>query len=392
MNTQKKQELSAELIESLIGLAVEGLNDFFIPETLDFAEKKSLIDGKIVKTGTNLRYNLINLMGLFKAQSHESNIKINLKKVLLKHISDVENYKGIGEIGLLLWAASLISPSDINKILTKFNFDNLLDKYPDSQSKLTMELSWFLTGLLMASTFNETFKVSIGELPQKVYKLIRNNYGGHGIFRHQDNKGIFGKLRGGLASFADQVYPIYAFSLYSQQKHNEEAMLIAEECANKICEHQGEYGEWPWHYDAENGNVISTYPVYSVHQDAMAPMALYAIQKASNTNFEDHIFKGLFWLVHQKNSQFNMISYEHKLIWRAVAPRKTGRKIKSTLAHLGFIRYDKYTNLELVEESWSYHLGWLLYAFAGRIDDIADRKSRPKKSTATVKIYRFGNN
>ena len=34
------------------------------------------------------------------------------------------------------------------------------------------------------------------------------------------------------------------------------------------------HGQWWWHYDVRDGSVVERYPVYSVHQHAMAPMAL----------------------------------------------------------------------------------------------------------------------
>ncbi len=98
---------------------------------------------------------------------------------------------------------------------------------------------------------------------------------------------------------------------------NEEALLIAEETANAVCELQGDNGEWMWHYNAKSGEVISKYPVYSVHQDAMAPIALYSIQSATSNNYEKYILKGLDWLSNNVLN-INMVSEEHCAIWRAI--------------------------------------------------------------------------
>jgi hypothetical protein len=148
--------------------------------------------------------------------------------------------------------------------------------------------------------------------------------------------------------------------------NNKEALLFAKECSLKICEHQGQNGEWMWHYCAKTGKVTSQYPFYSVHQDAMAPIALYAIQKATDINFEDNIFKGLEWL--SKNTLHeNMVSEEHNAIWRAIGPKGLYRKIRSLFTHVGININDEYKNLDVLKESWSYHLGWLLFAFAGRV-------------------------
>jgi hypothetical protein len=360
------------LLNNLIKIAVNGLHEMYLPEQLEFALKKKLVDKDIVLEDRSTRYTLINLLGLHKSKKHNIPIQINLNNVLAKHISDADIYNSIGDLGLLLWATALISPESISDISTKINFNNILEKYKDAKSKQTMELSWLLTGLLLASTNSDKFKNSIGDLTQKVFLEIRNNYGGVGIFKHQGNNTIVGKFRNNVASFADQVYPIYAFALYSKYMKNEDALVISKQCALKICEHQGQRGEWMWHYNSSTGKVISKYPVYSVHQDAMAPMALFAIQDASNTNFEEYIFKGLDWLVESNSLSANMIDGDLNAIWRAISPGKIPRKLKSILSVLGIKTNEEYDNLEIVKECWSYHLGWILYAFSGRLSDDKD--------------------
>jgi hypothetical protein len=357
------------LINNLINIAVNGLHEMYMPGQLEFALKKKLIDKDIVLEDRSTRYTLINLLGLHKVEKYNIPIQINLNNVLAKQISNADKYNSIGDLGLLLWATAVISPESISDILTNINFNNILEKYKDAKSKQTMELSWLLTGLLLASTNSEKFKNSIEDLAQKVFLEIRNNYGGVGIFKHQGNNTIVGKFRDNVASFADQVYPIYAFALYSKYFKSEDALVISKECALKICEHQGQRGEWMWHYNSNTGKVISKYPVYSVHQDAMAPMALFAIQDVSNLNFEKYIFKGLDWLVQGNSLSTNMIDGDLNTIWRAISPGKIPRKVKSILSVLGFKTNEVYNNLEIVKECWSYHLGWILYTFSGRLRD-----------------------
>lgn len=374
------------LINNLVEIAVNGLNDMFIKSELEFAAKKKLVGNEKILEGRNIRYTLINLIGLYKAKCNGFNVKIDLKKVVITHLKKAEKFDGVGEIGLLLWATALISPEDLSQILTKINFQNILTSHKDAKNKFTMELSWLLIGVLIASTFNETFKKSVGSLPDKLFRIIRKNYGGSGIFKHQDDNKISGKFRGNIGSFADQVYPIYAFSLFAKLKNNEEALLIANECANTLCNHQGENGEWLWHYDSRDGNKISKYPVYSVHQDAMAPMALFSVQKATGINYEEYIFKGLNWLIENPENA-EMIDRKNNLIWRSIAPPVAQRKLKSTLTHLGINTNEKYNKLEVTKECWSYHLGWLLHAFAGRTNINNNNKSDSFTTEKDFKLY-----
>ncbi|MCW8848559.1 MAG: hypothetical protein OQJ81_01170, partial [Melioribacteraceae bacterium] len=382
---QSYNQNQKKLVDELVQLSINGLNDMFIESELEFAMKKKLHGEDLILEGRNIRYTFINLIGLYKAECNGFKINIDLKKILINKIENANNLDGVGDIGLLLWATSLISHEDLPKILTQINFQNILTSYKDAESKLTMELSWLLIGLLMASTFSVTFKQSVGDLIDKIYQILRNNYGGKGIFKHLSTDSTHGKIRGNIASFADQVYPIYAFVLYSQQTGFEESLLIAEETAQKICQYQGENGEWMWHYNAKTGEVVSKYPVYSVHQDAMAPMALFAIQKATKNNYEKYIVKGLDWLINNPLN-YNMISSENNAIWRAIEPDNTHRKIRSTLSNLGLNLNNEYKNLKVLKECWSYHLGWLLYAFAGRTT-ISDIDQCQKKADPSILYF-----
>jgi hypothetical protein len=377
-----------KLLTGLLNLSVQGLQDMYLPEKFEFAMKKKMVNGKVVIEGENLRYSLINLLGLHKAESHDIPIKINLKEIVQHQLNKVDTYNGVGEIGLLLWATSLISPEKIKLFLPKINFNNILATYNDAKLGNTMELSWLLTGLLLASTFDKNFKNSIGSLPVETYNRIRQNYGGQGVFRHEAKISINGKLRGKIGSFADQVYPIYAFSLYSQQMNNEEALMISKDCAQKMCEHQGEQGQWMWHYNAETGNVVSKFPVYSVHQDAMAPFTLFAVQKATGVNFEKYIYKGLDWLEKNNELNANMIDWENNAVWRRIAQPNSKRKTKLLASLIGINLKDNYKELEVLYESWSYHLGWILFAFAGRVDtkEIKE-KNEEFLSKSNLKIF-----
>jgi hypothetical protein len=376
-----------QYIDELVRISIRGLNDLFIQEKEEFAEKKILQNNALIYEGTNTRYTLICLIGLHKAVNHDIEIsitkKIDLNTILNKQIEKLHHYVSVGDIGLLIWATALISPEEIASLIPKINFNNILTSYSDAKLKTTMELSWLLTGILIASAFNEAFNKSVGSLPLELFKIIRNNYGGKGIFKHQSNESFIGKLRGNISTFADQVYPIYAFVLFSHKFENEEALLIAEQTALKLCELQGKNGEWMWHYNSDNGKVLSDYPVYSVHQDAMAPIALYAIQKATNKSYEKYIFKGLDWLS-ENILNFDMVSKEHNTIWRGIIPDNNYRKIRTFFSIRGFSTNNEFKNLKIWKECWSYHLGWLLYAYAGRVEN-----SKNEFKNNDLKIYNF---
>ena len=57
----------------------------------------------------------------------------------------------------------------------------------------------------------------------------------------------------------------------SRRHADADALDAANRCAAPDLRPQGTAGQWWWHYDVRDGSVVEGYPVYSVHQHAMAP-------------------------------------------------------------------------------------------------------------------------
>ncbi len=60
-------------------------------------------------------------------------------------------------------------------------------------------------------------------------------------------------------------------SLWRAYGRRQFAIDMARDCARKLIKLQGPQGEWPWFFDAAQGQVLDFYEVYSVHQYGMAP-------------------------------------------------------------------------------------------------------------------------
>jgi hypothetical protein len=201
--------------------------------------------------------------------------------------------------------------------------------------------------------------------------------GGGSVFPHV--LGAKRGLRDHVACFADMVYPIQALSIHYRATGHKASLEAALAGAQLICRRQGAAGQWWWHYDRRTGEVVEGYPVYSVHQDSMAPMALFAIQEASGRDFREPIARGLEWLASSPELEGgSLVDRTAGLIWRKVArrePAKLTRYVQAVASGLhprlrvpltdalfpaGTIDY----------EDRPYHLGWILHAFP------ADRAAR----------------
>jgi hypothetical protein len=205
--------------------------------------------------------------------------------------------------------------------------------------------------------------------------------------RLQDSQGprslLFPHVLGGrsgarshVCCFADLVYPIHALSWFAKLVGERAALNTAAGCAERLCSLQGAQGQWWWHYDYRTGEVIERYPVYAIHQDAMGPMALFALGRAGGPNFGRSIAKGMDWLTSAPELQGgSLIDEATGVIWRKVARREPGKLSRYLNAAASRVSPRlRVPGLDLLcppgvidYEDRPYHLGWLLYAWSSDI-------------------------
>lgn len=355
------------LIKKLLELAYNGLKNMFDEDSKLFCFKIRKVQNGLKKEGLSYRYTIISSIGLNKFKSIYGESPINIEDVLNNLISLSDKINNIGDFGLLIWLCALVAPEWVIRIFEKHELKNILNRFDDARQGKTTELSWVLAGLSHLSLISNRYLNEFEKLANQTYEMIKGNYGKNGIFWHMNNSSIVGILRGRIGCFADQIYPIYALSVFSKAYKNHESLKIALECAKKICELQGPLGQWWWHYDSITGNVIGKYPVFSVHQDGMAPMSLFSIGHISGLNLKSNIYKGLEWITGMNELGMNLIDESRNLIWRSLYKGKYRSYCEQIMSFLR-IKQDKnqINNLKVLHECRPYHLGWLLYAFAER--------------------------
>lgn len=352
-------------VQPLLEFALQGLGQMFYSETSVFCDRLLRTPEGMVKVGISYRYTLMTLMGLFKAELTGLRSPIDIQGTLAILRNDTRWIDNGGDLGLFLWTCALIAPQDLPRTIGSFDLENAFDKYSDTRERRTMELSWFLTGLSYAQLATPSGDPKVRDLAFKVYQQIRVNQGASGGFGHLPGIGsLWGILRGRIGSFADQVYPIYAFSKFAEAFECREALDHAVRCADLICRSQGPLGQWWWHYDSVTGRVTGKHPVYSVHQEAMGPMALFALSEATGRDFDSFIFTGLDWIAGDNELGMDMRDPASHVIWRCFYQSKL-KAYSNEL--LNFVRLpSSSTGLQVRFECRPYELGWLLYAFAGR--------------------------
>jgi hypothetical protein len=354
-----------KIIHRLNTLAVNGLVPMFDPEKQLFCFTLQKTDAGMVREGISPRYTAMTLMGLHRLEQSGGTSPIDIQRVfdgLLVHSDWITN---IGDLGLLLWTCALVAPDRLEEVDRIHDIKNALARYRDASQRNTMYLSWFLTGLSHQALARPEKIAGTKEIAMETYRRIHQNQGKQGIFGHvAGNKGLAGVARSGMGSFADQVYPIYGMTKFSLAYGDEKAVKSALDCALTICKAQGSLGQWWWHYDSTNGQVVETFPVFSVHQHAMGPMALIALGEAIQSDFSPWIYKGLEW-IDDNELGIDMKDDSANVVWRCIGRNKPYRYWNLAANFLtGREDQESRNGLHVLHECRPYELGWLLYAFA----------------------------
>lgn len=266
-----------------------------------------------------------------------------------------------GGIGLLLWACSALRAAPPVSLLAEAGFDppGLERTIP---ALTTMEVAWLVSGLLHAdhAGLRSARGVALRELEDRLER-------GTSVFRHASATAPWRhRLRTRIANFADQVYPLQALAFAAMALGDAARLELADRCGARLAAAQGPLGQWWWHHDAATGRVAERYPVYSVHQHSMAPMALRCLALAGGQDHAAAAARSRAWL--QANEiGADMVEPASGIIWRSVerdeAP--TLGRLRQARMMLGRGTPDETPpRLRLNREIRPYEWGWLLYATA----------------------------
>jgi hypothetical protein len=323
----------------------------------------------MIQEGISHRYTIITLLGLFEYERTGGKSPIPVRETFCELLKRQDWLTNVGDLGLLLWLYALAAPDRLYRAYQNLNVATAFSRYREVRERRTMELAWLLTGLSYSWMVLKMRTSDVRCLATQTYELLKKNQGSHGLFGHSAQTGsLAGFVRGSIGSFADQVYPIYGMTRFAQAFEVDEALERAMNCAVAICKAQGPLGQWWWQYDSITGRVAQRYPVYSVHQVGMAPMALFAVGEATDCDFSVPIYRGLQWITGNNELHADMRDPAHSLIWRCVQPaKKLEMYLNEILRFLKFARELRVQDgLAILFEGRPYELGWLLYAFASQ--------------------------
>lgn len=352
----------ADFLDVLRTLAVSSLTRMYRADQQRFVFCLRRKPEGVVSEGLSFRYTAITLIGLAEEDEDTATSIMaghSPRKVAQSLLDSVATVENLGDVALTLWAARAVGVED-----RRVAWERLAALHPESGTPYTVEMSWALAAL---SLDKEAPYAALRD--QLVRRLLAAQGGRSRLFPHViDGRG----LRAHVSCFADLVYPVQALSFHAQATGDRAALDAAIACARRFCDVMGPAGQWWWHYDWRTGDVIEGYPVYAVHQDAMAPMALHAVEDAGGPSFAAEVERGMEWLRSAPElGGGSLVDHEAGLIWRKVARREPGKMSRSLQALASAVHPSlRVPGLGALlapgaidHEDRPYHLGWMFLAF-----------------------------
>ncbi|KKC38834.1 hypothetical protein WH87_08080 [Devosia epidermidihirudinis] len=317
--------------------------------------------------GDNLRYTINVAQGLLWTPISTQRRILGGKtaaELALSCISRAARSDDTGAIALAAWAAA-----ETAGVYAKGLLDLLENALRPGASVETVSCAWTLTAALAARHLGDT-----RELEKLATDRLLASQSDSGLFPHVTPTSAAGWGRSHVGCFADQVYSIQALARLGYVDRDDRAMRASEACAARIVALQGPAGQWWWHYDTRDGSVVEGYPVYSVHQHAMAPMALLDLQEAGGADHRDALAKGLKWIDERPETKEAMVSVEDGVIWRKVGRSEPPKLVRTISAATTAIKTGWHLpGLDVTmppgkvdRECRPYEFGWMLYAWRSR--------------------------
>ena len=222
-----------------------------------------------------------------------------------------------GDIGLMLWIDARRDGGRGAELADRL--DGALARNGGLGARLGMELGWIVTGLAhhVAAGGSQT---GVRLLSEALDQLLVDNRAPTALFRHFGDAG----WRRRFPNFATQIYSVLALAVVARHGLDDRALPAAIATADRLLEMQLPDGGWPWLFDAERGTVVERYEIYSVHQDAMAPMALLELwEVCREPRFTDAVARSLAWIHGDNELGVDMVDRANGLVLRSIR-RKPG--------------------------------------------------------------------
>jgi hypothetical protein len=349
------------------------LRSMYDPDTALFPFSSRLGDRDVEHTFDHphtIRYTINTLLGIQRAAASDGDDPLlrgsgpMVDRFLALHLDQTSNPADLGLLLLLLAEGGHdeeLLGDLVDRISTTFA------NRPAGAFTL-QELGWMLWGSSVAARLGAP---RAEELAHGVFSLVDERFvdsesllARHNLNRHRSR----------VVSFGGTVYFLRSAYEYGLLSGVRRPARLFESGVAKMLRLQGPRGEWPWMISVRTGIPLDFYPVFGVHQDSMAMLFLLPALDDGLVEDASAISRSLAWSLGDNELGEPMYGRDRFFAYRSIRrdqPFFRQRRFARSLARAVVDRPGSLTGGQGVvvnRECRSYHLGWILYAWAGRSD------------------------
>jgi hypothetical protein len=360
--------------EDLVGLALKALPAMFDERTALFSQKAHVRGDGYANLGSNSQYTAMSLAGILRQTAVSPDGVVPVGRVLDRLHEVAAAGANLAVRGLVLWVSALTGDSRGEQLLAGLAGTQGLERL-DSAT-----LGHMLHGLAQGAEAYPGRSAAAVEAGRRCAAELLSRFSAKAdlfapIARPTGLRSAAGKR---LTSFASQVYPLHGLASYYRLS-GEAPDPALRRAGERLVDAQGALGQWWWLYSTGSRAVLEGYPVYSVHQDGMAYMALVPLEGLGQGSYAAPLALGLEWLYESNELATSLVGREPAFVCRNIQRLGSDADAPFGISRNNFLRVvarslplapkrDHVTvapeELEVLRECRSYHLGWLLYASA----------------------------
>lgn len=310
-----------------------------------------------------MRYTINSLLGLQEAVQAGETVESYpqmLDAFIAKNVTFLDNWADRGLL-LVLLTREKERGTDVARLLHEISGSLERD-----DPKLDLQgLAWMLWG---ASAAARAGVYGAEEIARKLFSRLH--------FRYLDRDSLLARhslqrYRRDLVSFGGTVYYLRALHEYATFTADEYAFTLFDHGVQRVMALQGPQGEWPWMLSVGRASVIDPYPVFSVHQDSMAMLFLLPAYDRGVPGAAGAIARSCRWVHGENELSIDLVKTDPFFISRSIQRVESNPRLRRYLRqfrkHQGWQRAGR-DGVEVNPECRSYHIGWILFAWASRQD------------------------
>ena len=358
-------------IHELIAFALSALEPMQLKDGAFCFEMRS---GESSPIGYSARYTAMTGIGLTRASENGKSHGLRLADAVGRVMAVLTSPAvAVGDLGLCLWLDRRVHGTEGDRIahllLDRLGAGRGLDKSEG------MQLAWMAIGLGLA----------LRDAPTEPLRRALADVLDQMIDRNQQRSGLMCHMGSGprrrFPNFATQIYSALAFAYIAKLGYDPRAAPAGRRLGDALLDLQLQDGGWPWIFDAFQSRIVEPYEIYTVHQDAMAPMGLLELSEALSVDrYRQAALFGLEWISGRNDLGEDMLSPDRSMLYRSIRRRSPWNRVllytNTASARLARPIAPRWRGpLEINATDRPYHLGWVLEAWCGREDNGQPRSS-----------------